>query len=260
MAQEKSGVMISTALKNQFFTFAVLTIFVSGCADTNPKISITDIKSGSGIMADRHMHATIHSTGWTAAGTKLESSRDKDQPLSFIIDSESVIPGLNQGLKGMRVGGMREITIPPQLAYGQKGLPPKIPPNTALKYEIELLDLSGPSYTNISNNELKVLIDRGVPLIDIRREEEWAKTGIIKGSILITAFDKHNNLMPSFFRHFANIKAPQDEVALICRTGNRTSVLAHILTDRLNHNHIYNVQHGITKWIDDKNPIQIATH
>jgi FKBP-type peptidyl-prolyl cis-trans isomerase len=82
---------------------------------------------------------SVHYTGTLMDGTKFDSSRDRNQPFEFRLGAREVIPGWDEGVQGMRVGGVRQLTIPPDMAYGSQGSPPDIPPNAALKFDIELL-------------------------------------------------------------------------------------------------------------------------
>ncbi len=84
----------------------------------------------------------VHYTGWLEDGTKFDSSVDREEPFSFPMECSYVIPGWDQGVKGMKVGGKRILTIPPALAYGERGAGGVIPPNATLRFEIELLEVS----------------------------------------------------------------------------------------------------------------------
>jgi len=103
-------------------------------------LKVTDIKVGSGPMAESGSTVAVHYTGWLTDGTKFDSSLDRGQPISFAIGSGQVIRGWDEGLKGMRVGGKRKLTIPSALAYGAEGRPPVIPPDATLVFEVELMD------------------------------------------------------------------------------------------------------------------------
>ena len=103
-------------------------------------LKVTDIKVGSGPMAESGSTVAVHYTGWLTDGTKFDSSLDRGQPISFAIGSGQVIRGWDEGLKGMRVGGKRKLTIPSALAYGAEGRPPVIPPDATLVFEVVLMD------------------------------------------------------------------------------------------------------------------------
>ncbi|TVR67537.1 MAG: rhodanese-like domain-containing protein, partial [Gemmatimonadales bacterium] len=107
----------------------------------------------------------------------------------------------------------------------------------------------------IDNRELARLIDDGVMVVDIREPWEWEQTGVIEGSHLITAFDPQGRLEPEFLPSFASLVGPEDEVVLICRTGNRTSFLALALSEQLGYERIRNVTHGILPWIQSGGPV-----
>lgn len=114
---------------------------------------------------------------------------------------------------------------------------------------------SKPPYENLDNAQLKTLIEQGVPLYDVRRPEEWKQTGVVEGSRLLTWVDGSGRVQPGFFENLAT-EAPKDKpVAIICRTGNRTSQLARELMERHGYTKVYNVQDGITGWIAKGNPV-----
>jgi FKBP-type peptidyl-prolyl cis-trans isomerase len=99
-----------------------------------------DIKVGTGAVAKAADDVTVNYTGWVEkTGKKFDSSIDRGEPFSMTIDSTRVIQGWTEGLKGMRVGGMRRLRIPPDLAYGPRGAGKDIPPNATLIFDIELL-------------------------------------------------------------------------------------------------------------------------
>ncbi len=110
-------------------------------------------------------------------------------------------------------------------------------------------------YSNIDNAKLKELIAQGVTLVDIRREEEWQQTGIVKGSKTITFFDNMGRINPNFVPEFTALVKPDQPVALICRTGNRTQVASQAIAQQLGYKNVLNVMHGITGWIAERRPI-----
>ena len=85
---------------------------------------------------------TVHYTGWLEDGTKFDSSVDRDEPFRFPLGVGYVIPGWDQGVVGMTVGGKRKLTVPPQLGYGASGAGGVIPPNATLLFEVELIKVS----------------------------------------------------------------------------------------------------------------------
>jgi len=112
-----------------------------------------------------------------------------------------------------------------------------------------------PPYKNINNEQLKSMIEQGVPIYDIRRQDEWHQTGMVKGSVPLTFIAKEARLNPDFFPNFTRAVDKNSSVILICRTGSRTRKLAAHLADKLGYTQIYNVRNGITDWISDGNEV-----
>ncbi len=109
-------------------------------------LKIEDTVVGSGAEARAGQNVRVHYTGWlhdpTAAkerGRKFDSSKDRGQPFSFGLGQGQVIRGWDEGVQGMKVGGTRVLTIPPEMGYGARGAGGVIPPNATLVFEVELL-------------------------------------------------------------------------------------------------------------------------
>jgi FKBP-type peptidyl-prolyl cis-trans isomerase len=102
---------------------------------------IHDEAVGSGPAAKSGDRVTVHYTGWLTDGTKFDSSRGKE-PFSFSLGASEVIPGWDKGVAGMKVGGKRKLTIPPELGYGAQGAGGVIPPNATLMFDVELLKIN----------------------------------------------------------------------------------------------------------------------
>ena len=121
---------------------AGLTEFLHAMTTTAASISIQDLVVGEGAQATGPgQFVTVHYTGWLENSTEFDSSRRRE-PFSFPLGVGYVIPGWDQGLVGMRIGGKRRLTIPPELGYGASGMGSVIPPNAVLVFEIELLEIS----------------------------------------------------------------------------------------------------------------------
>ena len=123
-----------------------LTIAVSGqgkVTTTPSGLKYTDVKAGTGAEAVKGAVVEVHYTGWLYVDSKrdrkFDSSVDRKQPFSFQLGVREVIAGWDEGVQGMKVGGKRELVIPPKLAYGERGAGGVIPPNATLIFEVELL-------------------------------------------------------------------------------------------------------------------------
>jgi FKBP-type peptidyl-prolyl cis-trans isomerase len=106
------------------------------------KLVIQDLVLGTGDEAKAGQKISVHYTGTLLDGTKFDSSKDRDKPFEFVLGKGQVIKGWDQGFAGMKVGGKRRLTIPPDLGYGETGSPPVIPPNAVLRFEVELLSVA----------------------------------------------------------------------------------------------------------------------
>ena len=128
-------------------------MLVAACGGDTERTNVTELikqdgRVGTGAEAVAGRNVTVHYTGWlydpTLAdhkGTKFDSSRDRNEPFSFDLGSGQVIPGWDQGVAGMKVGGQRTLTIPADMGYGARGAGGVIPPNATLLFDVELLDV-----------------------------------------------------------------------------------------------------------------------
>ncbi len=108
---------------------------------TDSGLKIEEMHIGDGAEAKAGDQVSVHYTGWLSDGTQFDSSVDRGRPFSFPLAGGRVIRGWDEGVQGMKVGGRRKLTIPPQLAYGATGAGGVIPPNATLVFEIELLEI-----------------------------------------------------------------------------------------------------------------------
>jgi FKBP-type peptidyl-prolyl cis-trans isomerase FkpA len=102
-------------------------------------LTIEDLVVGNGDTAAAGQRVSVHYTGWTTDGKKFDSSKDRGQAFIFSLGRGEVIRGWDEGVTGMKVGGKRKLTIPPELGYGSRGAGRVIPPNATLLFEVELL-------------------------------------------------------------------------------------------------------------------------
>lgn len=114
-------------------------------------LEIRKLRNGYGRSARAGDFVTVHYTGWLyddaapdKRGQKFDSSVDRDQKFQFMLGGGRVIKGWDQGVEGMLIGETRELTIPPDMAYGERGYPPVIPPSSTLVFEIELFNAESP--------------------------------------------------------------------------------------------------------------------
>ncbi len=129
---------------------ALLVIALAACAGASPTMSFdkTDTLAGSGAEATAGQNVVVHYTGWLydaskadRKGTKFDSSKDRNEPFEFSLGAGEVIRGWDEGVQGMKVGGTRVLTIPPDMGYGARGAGGVIPPNATLLFEVELLEV-----------------------------------------------------------------------------------------------------------------------
>ena len=109
-------------------------------SDPAAKVTIVDLKVGTGATAKTGDTVTVHYVGTLTNGTKFDSSRDKNTPFTFTLGAGTVIQGWEQGIPGMKVGGLRRLTVPPMLGYGENAYG-SIPASSTLIFEVELLSI-----------------------------------------------------------------------------------------------------------------------
>ena len=213
-----------------------------------------DIVVGSGTEAVAKARVGVHYTGWLADDSEFESSRGLDSSLYFVIGAGEVIQGWEEGVKGMREGGKRELIIPPDMAYGAEGSA-RIPANATLRFEVELISVERPAYIDIGNVELRRMLEDGVRIVDIRTPRQWSATGTIRGSERLTAFDQYGTLMSSFLPRLRALAGPDETLILLGQRGASSRSLAEMLAAGPGYSRLYNVTQGIEAWIAEGYPV-----
>jgi peptidylprolyl isomerase len=104
-------------------------------------LKYVDLKVGKGALPHEGQTVRVHYVGWLQNGVKFDSSRDRNEPFEFALGEGKVIPGWDEGVKTMHVGGLRRLIVPPALGYGGQGAGDAIPPNATLIFEVELLGI-----------------------------------------------------------------------------------------------------------------------
>jgi peptidylprolyl isomerase len=127
-------------------TIVAIAAFLAGCSGGSMQgLEVKDLVTGTGDQAAKGSNLSVHYTGWLYVngqrGKKFDSSLDSGLPFRFRLGAGEVIEGWDLGIEGMRVGGKRELVIPPDLGYGASGSPPDIPPDSTLLFEVQLLEI-----------------------------------------------------------------------------------------------------------------------
>ena len=237
------------------FIALILTMLVSefSLAFANEGFIVETLQKGKGDLATANQKISVHYEGKLPDGTVFDASRPRGQPFSFILGKGQVIKGWDLGVEGMAIGEIRRLTIPPELGYGATGTGGVIPPNATLIFKVELLAVSKPlSLGQMNSDEVIEAQAQGAVIVDIRREDEWQKTGIIDGAKTITAFTKAGRLHQDFQQKFSSIASSlETPIVLYCRTGNRTSKLGNALVSQMGYSNLSHLRNGITGWIKD---------
>ena len=215
------------------------------------EVQVNNIIEGEGIEIINHSKIQVHYTGKLQDGTKFDSSYDRGEPISFQIGLRQVIEGWETGLMGMKVGGKRTLVIPPELAYGEIGVGDLIPPNATLIFDIEIVDVEAPDYAFINAEEIQALQEDGYKFIDIRTKKERDNTGIVAGSLEITAFDIYGNFVPEFMKTLRDLVDLDENIVFISNEGEIASILANGFVERLKFTNMYALKGGIQQLINE---------
>ena len=231
----------------------MLAFSIIGTLAMADELKIEVMQEGGGDVAENGQRVILHYEGRLTDDTVFDASKPRGQPFTFIIGAGQVIQGWEKGVAGMKVGEKRRLTIPADLGYGAAGAGDLIPPHATLVFDIELLAVIKPgTLGQATPAELLQAQKDGVIIVDIRRPEEWAQTGVIEGAETITAFDANGSLHPDFQQKFmAVVPAPDTPVLLYCLLGARTANLGTALIEQLGFSHVTHLNGGILGWTDD---------
>lgn len=140
---KKNGMLIAFIIFIALFADQSFAAQKAAKTVTTPSgLQYIDIVVGKGASPVPGKQVTVHYTGTLKNGKKFDSSVDRNEPFTFIIGVGQVIPGWDEGVMSMRVGGKRKLIIPPNLGYGAQGAGGVIPPNATLLFDVELLDVA----------------------------------------------------------------------------------------------------------------------
>ena len=233
----------------------IFTIFLSLSFQVQSvEIEIITDKPGTGKKIIQHSWVQLEYTGSFENGKVFDTNIGKDRPLVVQMSMKEVIPGFEQGIMGTTKGTKRKIKIPAELAYGKKGGGDIIPPNTDLIFEFEVIDVLDPSYKSVSSDELIEMIENNAVALDIRTEEEWDKTGVIKGSFPETAFDKNGKFQVYVMDKIRALAAAQSQdvnLIFISHDGETASMLANSFSEDLGFTNVSVLKGGILQWLNE---------
>ena len=233
----------------------IFTIFLSLSFQVQSvEIEIITDKPGTGKKIIQHSWVQLEYTGSFENGKVFDTNIGKDRPLVVQMSMKEVIPGFEQGIIGTTKGTKRKIKIPAELAYGKKGGGDIIPPNTDLIFEFEVIDVLDPSYKSVSSDELIEMIENNAVALDIRTEEEWDKTGVIKGSFPETAFDKNGKFQVYVMDKIRALAASQSQdvnLIFISHDGETASMLANSFSEDLGFTNVSVLKGGILQWLKE---------
>jgi len=125
-------------------TFAPsLSVDLGRMTQTASGLYFEEMKLGTGREAGGGDRVTVHYAGWFPDGTLFDSTAPPEDPVGFTLGRGEVIRGWDEGIRGMKAGGVRKLIVPPQLAYGSRGVPGSVPRNATLVFQIELVEVEG---------------------------------------------------------------------------------------------------------------------
>jgi len=228
----------------------IILFFLSKITLAN-SVTVTNNIEGEGTEILLHSKILVHYTGKLEDGTVFDSSYDRGQPFSFQIGLRQVIEGWEQGLLGMKVGGKRTIFIPSALGYGDRGAGDLIPPNANLIFDVEIIDVQMPNYKQVVSNEIEKMLQDNYKFIDIRTKKERENTGVIQGSLEITAFDIYGKFVPEFMKTFQDLVDLNDYIVFVSNEGEISSILANGFAEKLGAKNMHSLKGGIQQLLKE---------
>ena len=236
------------------FNFILIYFFLI-CNVFAGDIEIIVDKPGEGKKIINHSWVQIEYTGSFIDGNVFDTNVGKDRPLVVQIGMKEVIPGFEMGIVGTNKGTIRKIKIPAELAYGATGAGNIIPPNSDLIFEFKIIDVLDPNYNLITSDELNNLLKNNAVVLDIRTEDQWIKTGVIKESFQETAFDKNgkfNVYLMDRVRALAGAESQNIEIIFVSHDGETASILGNAFAEDLGFKNVYVLDGGIKAWISEE--------
>ena len=233
--------------------FLIINFFLI-CNVFAAEIEIILDKPGEGKKIINHSWVQIEYTGSFVDGKVFDTNVGKDRPLVVQIGMK-VIPGFEMGIVGANKGTVRKIKIPAELAYGATGAGNIIPPNSDLIFEFKIIDVLDPNYNLITSDELNNLLNKNAVVLDIRTEDQWIKTGVIKESFQETAFDKNgkfNVYLMDRVRALAGAESQNIEIIFVSHDGETASILGNAFAEDLGFKNVYVLDGGIKAWISEE--------
>ena len=208
---------------------------------TESGLQIKDLVVGTGEQARAGSIVVVHYTGWLLDGTKFDSSLDQGTPFEFLLGQGRVIKGWDEGVATMRVGGKRELTIPPELAYGDRGAGALIKPSATLVFEVELLGIKTPSPAPTA---VPVAQSKPTPTPMPAPTPMPTATDSIR-----VALEQQNASGQSGFATLT-AKGDQTEVVLSLPSGTLETELVHIHSGSCGADTLGGVEYGLTSFVD----------
>lgn len=217
-------------------------------AQAPAQVIVRDVEMGEGDTAVDGARVVVQYTAYLSDGTKFDSTYDRGRPFDFTLGFGQVIRGMDLGLKGMRVGGRRELIVPPSLAYGDKGAGTAVPPGETLRYEIELMKVEATSYAVLDADALHGLLGTAIKIVDIRTDTRRAATGTIAGALGLPAFDEKGVLNRHFLARLLDAAGKSDALVLIDDDGRQARFLGTFLTQNAGFTNMRGLDGGLKAW------------